>query len=91
VVVEETGSPEGDPFLPYSRIEVEAGTGRAVLVTTVPDDDYRGVVHQVRAVRLDLGTGAVGSEPGADEVATFPDARTREAAVVHHRDGDAAP
>jgi hypothetical protein len=91
VVVEETGAAEGDPFLPYSRLEVEAGTGRAVLVTTVPDDDFRGVVHQVRALHLDLGTGAMGSEPAAPEVATFPDARTRDAAAVRYRDGDGAP
>jgi hypothetical protein len=91
VVVEETGSAEGDPFLPYSRIEVEASTGRAVLVTTLPDDDFRGVVHQVRALRLDLGTGAVAPEPRAPEVSTFPDARTRDTAALRYRDGDRAP
>lgn len=91
VVVEETGAPEGDPFLPYARIEVEAATGRAVLVTTLPDDDFRGVVHQVRAVRLDLATGTIAADPGALEVATFADARARDAAAARCRDGDRGP
>jgi hypothetical protein len=91
VVVEESGAPEGDPFLPYTRMEVEAATGKGVLVTTLPDDDYRGVVHQVRAVHLDLGTGALAPDPSAPEVVTFPDARARDEAAVRLRDGEAGP
>lgn len=91
VVVEEAGAPEGDPFLPYSRLEVEAGTGRGVLVTTIPDDDYRGVVHQVRRARLDLGTGAVEPDPITPDVGSYPDARAREEAALRLRDGSSAP
>jgi hypothetical protein len=91
VVAEEAGAPEGDPFLPYSRLEVETGTGRGILVTTMPDDEYRGVVHQVRAARLDLGTGAVEPDPQAPEVGTYPDATARDEAALRLRDGSAAP
>ncbi len=81
VVVEETGAAEGDPFLPYSRLEVEASSGRGVLATTIPDDEFRGVVHQVRAVRLELGTGAVQADPDAPDAVPCSDARTRDEAA----------
>jgi hypothetical protein len=89
--VEEYGAPEGDPYLPYSRLEVEVGTGRGVLVTTVPDDEYRGVVHQVRAASLDLASGAVQPDPDAARVGTYPDAGAREAAAARLRDEPPAP
>jgi hypothetical protein len=88
VVVEETGAREGDPFLPYERLEVEVATGRALLVTAEPDDDYRGCVHRVRAVRLDLGTGAVGPDAEDPDAVAFADAEAREDAVDRLR-GDA--
>jgi hypothetical protein len=81
-VAEESGDPEGDPFLPYTRLDVEVATGRAVLVTTLPDDDLRGVVHGVRAVQLDLQSGAVRSDPERPDVATYPDAAARDAAAA---------
>src|SRR4051812_18694275 len=82
VVVEESGDPEGDPFLPYTRLEVEVATGLGVLVTTLPDDEFRGVVHGVRAVQMDLGTGSVRSNLERPEVATYPDAAARDAAAA---------
>lgn len=78
-VVEETGAPDGDPYRPYSRLEVAPATGAGLLVTAAPDDDYAGVVHQVRRVDLDLATGQL-TVPGTD-VSTWLDAATRETAA----------
>jgi hypothetical protein len=88
VVLEEAGAREGDPFLPYERLEVEVATGRAILVTAEPDDDYRGCAHRVRRVRLDLGTGAVGADAEDPDAVAFADAEAREHAVDRLR-GDA--
>jgi hypothetical protein len=88
VVLEEAGAREGDPFLPYERLEVEVATGRAILVTAEPDDDYRGCAHHVRRVRLDLGTGAVGADAEDPDAVAFADAEAREHAVDRLR-GDA--
>jgi len=82
VVLEESGDPEGDPFLPYTRLDVEVATGRAVLVTTLPDDDFGGVVHGVRAVQVDLETGSVRPDPDRPDVASYPDAAARDAAAA---------
>jgi len=81
VVVEETGAPEGDPFLPHSRLEVATATGRGLLVSAAPDDAYRGVVHQVRRVRLGLSTGELADQEAGADVAIYPDAATRDAAA----------
>jgi hypothetical protein len=78
-VVEERGDHGGDPFLPYSRLEVEVGTGRALLVTARGDDEFRSVLHGVEELRVDLATGALG-EPEGEGVAPalHPDAEARE-------------
>ena len=59
VVLEESGHAAGDPFSPYRRLEVDVTTGRAVLVTTTPDDRFTMVQHGVRLARLDLISGAL--------------------------------
>lgn len=59
VVLESAGDPGGDPFLPYRRLEVEVATGRGLLVTAEPDEQFRGCVHAVEPVRVDPATGAV--------------------------------
>jgi hypothetical protein len=81
VVVEEDGAPEGDPFLPYFRLEVATATGTGLLVTAGPDDEYRGVVHQIRRVHLDLSTGELTEREAGTGVATYLDAAEREAAA----------
>ncbi|WP_448627746.1 hypothetical protein [Geodermatophilus sp. URMC 64] len=83
VVVEESGAADGDPFLPYSRLEVATATGEGLLVTAAPDEEYRRVVHQTRRVRLDLATGEV---VDAGEITVHPDAAARDAAVAGLRD-----
>jgi hypothetical protein len=86
VVVEESGAPDGDPFLPYTRVEVEASTGRALLVTATPDEEYRRVEHRVRGVRLDTATGEIVDDPAAAPGTTHADAAAREAAAARFRD-----
>jgi hypothetical protein len=85
VVVEETGAPGGDPFLPYSRLEVATASGGGLLVTAAPDDEYRGAVHQVRRVHLDLSTGELADQEAGADVTTYPDAATRDAAASRAR------
>ncbi|GAA3168053.1 hypothetical protein GCM10010531_21050 [Blastococcus jejuensis] len=85
VVVEESGDPAGDPYRPYSRLEVATTGGHALLVTTVPDDEYRGVTHHVHRVRLDLATGEVVEDPAEPGPSSHPDAATRDAAAADTR------
>ncbi|SFL13903.1 hypothetical protein [Geodermatophilus ruber] len=82
VVVEEAGDPAGDPFRPYSRLEVASASGRGVLVTTAPDDAYRAVTHAVRRVLLDLGTGEVEEDPDEPDALPCADADAREATAA---------
>jgi hypothetical protein len=79
VVTEEAGHAEGDPFLPYHRLEVEVDTGRALLVSATADDDFREVHHTVRVVQVDLDSGVVQEIPAGEPAANSPDAATREA------------
>jgi hypothetical protein len=81
VVVEESGDPAGDPFVPYARLEVSVTSGRGVLVTAEGDEEYRRVVHRLRRVRLDLATGDVADDADPDAGA-YPDAAARDAAAA---------
>lgn len=85
VVAEESGDPAGDPYRPYARLEVATSGGHALLVTTVPDDEYRGVTHHVHRVRLDPATGAVVENPAGPGPTSHPDAATRDAAAADIR------
>jgi hypothetical protein len=82
VVVEESGDSDGDPFVPYSRLEVATASGRGLLVTTEPDDEYRTVAHKIRRVRLTPRTGEVTADPVGPGIATYPDAAARDAAAA---------
>lgn len=92
VVLEERGYAGGDPFVPYTRLEAEVGTGRALLVTTRADEDFRTVVHAVEELRVDLATGAL-DEPEGGSVASalLPDAADREAHVASLQGRPAEP
>lgn len=59
VVLEESGEFAGDPFRPYRRVEVEVATGRALMVSARPDEEFRRCVHAVEPLRVDLRTGEV--------------------------------
>jgi hypothetical protein len=60
---------------------VATATGTGLLVTAASDDEYRGVVHQVRRVHLDLSTGELTEQEAGTGVATYLDAAGREAAA----------
>ena len=59
VVVEETGSADRAPFVPYQRIEAEAGTGRAVIISIEPDETLSRAVHRLDEGQIDLVTGGL--------------------------------
>ena len=59
VVVEETGSADRAPFVPYQRIEAEVGTGRAVIISIEPDETLSRVVHRLDEGQVDLVTGGL--------------------------------
>ena len=76
-VVEETGSLDRAPFVPYQRIEAEVGTGRALIISIEPDETLSRAVYRLDQGQIDLATGglqigeAAGSfpDPGALDVA----------------------
>jgi hypothetical protein len=86
--VEEWGDPQGTPWAPYRRLDVDP-TGVALLVTTEPDVDLSGVLHRIEPVRMELDTGRVGpaarqhggQSDGAPAV-TAADAAAREAVAA---------
>lgn len=82
VVLSESGDPAGDPVRPYRRLEADARSGRALLVTTAPDEDLRGCVHAVEALHVDLASGALGEARATGVAATMhPDVGAREQQV----------
>jgi len=58
-VVAETGSEDRAPFVPYQRIEAEAGTGRAVIISIEPDETLSRAVYRLDQGQIDLATGAL--------------------------------
>ena len=58
-VVEETGSADRAPFVPYQRIEAEVGTGRAVIISIEPDETLSRAVHRLDEGQIDLVTGGL--------------------------------
>jgi hypothetical protein len=58
-VVEETGSPDRAPFVPYQRIEAEVGTGRAVIISIEPDETLSRAVHRLDEGQIDVVTGGL--------------------------------
>jgi hypothetical protein len=58
-VVEETGSADRAPFVPYQRIEAEVGTGRAVIISIEPDETLSRAVHRMDEGHVDLVTGGL--------------------------------
>jgi hypothetical protein len=56
-VVQETGSPERAPYVPYQRVEADVVSGRAVIVSIEPDETLSRAVHRLDQAQLDLATG----------------------------------
>lgn len=66
VVLEESGHAPGDPFVPYRRLEADPRTGRALLVTTRPDDTFTTCVHVVERGVVDLETGRLTTDAAGE-------------------------
>jgi hypothetical protein len=58
-VVEETGSVDRAPFVPYQRIEAEVDTGRALIISIEPDETLSRAVHRLDRGQIDLVTGGL--------------------------------
>ncbi|HCU91543.1 MAG TPA: hypothetical protein DHU96_01785 [Actinobacteria bacterium] len=58
-MVEETGSPDRAPYVPYQRIEAEVATGRAIIVSIEPDETLSRAVHRLDRGQIDLVTGGL--------------------------------
>lgn len=84
VVLEESGYSPGDPFVAYRRLEAESREGRALLVSTRPDDTFSTVLHEVSEGVVDLDSGELRWPAGA-VVHAFADEAAREAHVVTAR------
>jgi hypothetical protein len=66
-VVEESGSPDRAPYVPYQRVEAEVGSGRAVIVSIGPDETLSRAVYRLDAGQVDVASGAlsIGDELGS--------------------------
>jgi hypothetical protein len=58
-VLEETGSADRAPYIPYQRIEAEVSSGRAVVVSIEPDETLSRAVHRLDQGQIDLVTGGL--------------------------------
>ena len=58
-VVEESGQPDRAPYVPYQRVEAEAETGRAVIVSIGPDETLSRAVYRLDAGQVDAASGAL--------------------------------
>jgi hypothetical protein len=85
VVLEESGYRPGDPFVPYRRLEADARTGHALLVTTRPDEAFTGCVHVVEQGFVDLDTGGLTAGGAEQDVHQARSAEEREALVERLR------
>ena len=67
-VVEESGQPDRAPYVPYQRVEAEAETGRAVIVSIGPDETLSRAVYRLDAGQVDVASGAlrIGDPLGSD-------------------------
>ena len=58
-VAAETGSEDRAPYVPYQRIEAEAGTGRAVVISIEPDETLSRARYRLEQGQIDLATGSL--------------------------------
>jgi len=81
-VLEESGSADRAPFVPYQRVEADVGSGRAVVVSIGPDETLSRAVYRLDEARVDVTSGALSI---GDEVGTYLDAGEFEAALRQAR------
>jgi hypothetical protein len=84
-VVEESGSAERAPYVPYQRIEAEVATGRAVIIAIEPDETLSRAVHRLDAGQVDLATGALRI---GDAIGSYLDQAAAAAALRQARDSE---
>jgi len=87
-VVEETGSADRVPYIPYQRVEAEVSSGRAVVVSIEPDETLSRAVHRLDECQIDLATG--GLQVG-EPVGSYLDPDEFAAALQQARGGLAGP
>ncbi len=88
-VVEENGSLDRLPYVPYLRIEAEVGNGRAVIISIEPDETLSRAVYRLDRGQIDLATGGVQI---GDPVGSYLDPDSFAAALRQAREqADEAP
>ena len=87
-VVEENGSLDRLPYVPYQRIEAEVGSGRAVIISIEPDETLSRAVHRLDRGQIDLATGGVQI---GDPVGSYLDRDEFAAALRQARDQAGEP
>jgi hypothetical protein len=86
-VIEETGSPERAPYIPYQRIEADVTTGRAVIVSIEPDETLSRAVRRLDLAQLDLASGGL---QAGEQVGSYLDEDAFAAALQQVRSGAGA-
>lgn len=87
VVVQETGSPDRAPYVPYQRIEAEVASGRAIIVSIEPDETMSRAVHRLDEGWIDVLTGRLRI---GEVVGTYLDQDAFATALRQARDAPAA-
>jgi hypothetical protein len=77
-VVEESGSQDRAPYVPYQRVEAEVGSGRAVIISIGPDETLSRAVYRLDAGEVDATSGALRI---GDPLGSYLDPAEFEAAV----------
>ena len=81
------GELQGDLLNPYRRLEVEVATGRALCVTTVADDSFTAMVHEVSGLQVNLADGRF-CDVAADDVQAGAAPSRHEDWVARERQAD---
>jgi hypothetical protein len=85
-VAEESGQADRAPYVPYQRIEAEAESGRALIVSIGPDETLSRAVYRLDAGQIDLASGALRI---GDLVGSYLDPDELAAALLQARGGPA--
>jgi hypothetical protein len=81
-VVEESGTQDRAPYVPYHRVEAEVASGRAVIVSIGPDETLSRAVYRLDAGELDVASGALSI---GDEIGSYLDPGDLAAALQQVR------
>jgi hypothetical protein len=87
-VVEENGSLDRLPYVPYQRIEAEVGSGRAMIISIEPDETLSRAVHRLDLGQIDLVTGGLQIE---DAVGSYLDPEAFATALRQAKDQAGEP